>query len=203
MEYTVSPPKYSLIRTTGDFFIEIIKIVVISLAIIIPVRYYLIQPFYVKGASMETSYIDGDYLLIDELTFKLLKKQPTRGEVVVFRPPTHRKDYFIKRIIGLPFETIEIKDGAVWVYNNNFPEGAILDESLYLRSGVLTTVAQGAQKITLQDNEYFVLGDNRTQSMDSRSFGPIQYESIVGRTWVRGFPFGRIETLAPPIYNFE
>src|SRR3989344_2413481 len=102
------------------FIWETIKVVVISLAIILPIRYYLVQPFFVKGASMEPNFEDGDYLLVDELSYRFYA--PERGDVVIFRYPLDQSQFFIKRIIGLPSETIEIKNNTVTIYNKNKPE---------------------------------------------------------------------------------
>ncbi len=208
MEYSSFPEKtryrkFSLWKVALEFVFETIKILVFSLAIIIPVRYFLIQPFYVKGASMEPNYLDHDYLIINEANFRVLKRSPERGEVVVFRYPRDPKQFFIKRIIGLPGEEIEIKDGEVIVYNARSSEGLVLDESAYLADEEHTTTNKGSLKIKLEAQEYFVMGDNRGASLDSRAFGPIHYDAIVGKTWIRGFPFQRITTFESPEYNFE
>ncbi|MFH1461264.1 MAG: signal peptidase I [Patescibacteria group bacterium] len=166
------------------FIWEIVKIVVISLAIIIPVRYYLIQPFFVRGASMEPNFDNGQYLVIDEISYRF--EEPVRGEVVVFRYPIDPSQYYIKRIIGLPGETIEIENGQIFVYNQEFPEGRILDESAYLPLGRLTS---GQVKVELNENQYFVLGDNRQASSDSRQWGALAENYIIGRVWIRAWPF--------------
>lgn len=181
-----------------EFILEIIRIVVISVAIIVPVRYYLIQPFYVKGASMEPNFHDHEYLLIDEISYRF--REPVRGEIVVFRFPMNTKEFFIKRIIGLPGETVALKDGDIYIYNNDNPEGFLLDESSYLTVDVKTT-PMGESTITLGQNEYFLLGDNRTRSMDSRQFGSVKEDLIVGRAIIRGYPFDRWQTFfTSPLY---
>ena len=108
--------KPSLLSSTVEFIWELVKVVVISLAIIIPVRYYLIQPFYVKGASMEPNFYDHEYLIIDEISYRL--KEPQRGDIVVFKYPRDPSQYFIKRIVALPNEEVEVKGGQVVIYNN-------------------------------------------------------------------------------------
>jgi signal peptidase I len=178
------------------FVLEVVQIVVISAAIIIPIRYFLVQPFYVKGASMEPNFFDKEYLIIDELTFRM--REPERGEIVVFRYPRDPSQYFIKRLVGLPGETVEVTGGAVVISNESHPNGEILDEKAYL-AGAQT---QGKKKVTLGADEYFVLGDNRDESLDSRSFGPISGSEIVGRVWVRGLPLSRVGTFEAPEYNF-
>ncbi len=164
------------------FIWETIKIVVISLAIIIPIRYYLVQPFFVKGASMEANFEDGNYILIDEISYQF--RGPTRGEVVVFRFPEDKTQFFIKRIIGLPEETVEIKNDKVIIHNKQHPEGFVLQEK-YLSAGQHTL---GDLRIKLDPNEYFVMGDNRLRSFDSRSWGPVNRALITGRVFFRVWP---------------
>lgn len=162
---------------------ETIKVVVISLAIILPIRYYLVQPFFVKGASMEPNFEDGDYLLVDELSYRF--SPPERGDVIIFRYPNDPSQFFIKRIIGLPSETLEIKNNTVKVYNKDSPEGFVLDED-YLSSEQKTL---GDFIVKIDDNEYFVLGDNRLQSSDSRRWGAVNKSLITGRAFMRPWPF--------------
>ncbi len=183
------------IELIKEFTLEFLKILIISLIIVFPIRYFLIQPFYVKGASMEPNFHDYEYLIIDEVSFRF--RQPQRGEIIVFR--SHRGDYYIKRIIGLPGERILIKDGEVSIYNERFPHGFILDESSYLEPGMRTP---GQINLTLGPDEYFVLGDNRNTSLDSRSFGPVLKKDIIGRVWLRGWPFSKIEKFEIPLYKF-
>lgn len=176
------------------FIFEIIQVVAISLAIIIPVRYFLIQPFYVKGASMEPNFYDHEYLIIDEVSYRF--GEPDRGDIAVFKYPSDPKQFFIKRIVGLPGETVEIKNGNVIVYNDFSPDGAVLEEP-YL-DGVTTI---GQKKVTLRDDEYYVLGDNRNSSLDSRTFGPVNEDYIVGRVWFRGWPVTKLKFFDNPDYN--
>ncbi len=177
------------------FILEVLQIIVISAAIIIPIRYFLIQPFYVKGASMEPNFYDQEYLIIDELSFRL--HPPTRGEIVVFRYPRDPSQFFIKRVIGLPGETVEIGGGHVTIYNTDHPNGIILDETAYLGD----VKSDGTKKTTLGSNEYWVMGDNRPESMDSRSFGPVTIDHFIGRVWVRGLPVTRATVFHDPLYN--
>ncbi len=169
-------------------FFEFLKVVVISLLIILPIRYFIIQPFYVKGASMEPTFHDHEYLIIDEISYRF--NRPQRGEVIVFRYPFNPQEYFIKRIIGLPGEKIDLVDGDIFVYNNENPDGLKLDESLYLAENVRTYNIED-DIIELKENEYFVLGDNRYASKDSRTFGPLDETFITGKVLLRGWPFSR------------
>ena len=113
-----SKKKCGILKGTAIFLWETAKIIIISLAIIIPVRYFLIQPFFVRGASMEPNFHDGEYLIIDELSYRL--GEPERGDVIIFKYPKDPSQYYIKRIIGLPTETVEIKDGQIIIYNLSF-----------------------------------------------------------------------------------
>jgi signal peptidase I len=183
----------SLIGSIGRFALELVEIVVISLAIILPIRYFLIQPFYVKGASMEPTFDDHEYLIIDELSYRF--RAPARGEVVVFRYPLDPRQYFIKRVVGLPGETVRVADDAVVIVNAEHPEGFALDESGYLSPD---TVTRGERTVELGPGEYFVLGDNRGASLDSRTFGSLPLKNIVGRVWIRGWPLDRVAVFPAP-----
>lgn len=177
------------------FTIEIVQIVVIAAAIIIPVRYFLVQPFVVRGASMEPTFLDREYLLVDEISYRF--HEPVRGEVVVFRYPLDPSEFFIKRVVGLPGDTVDIRNGQVIVTNAEHPEGVVLDE-LYLGSGYHAGLETHA---VMNPNEYFLLGDNRGASLDSRNFGPVKEEFLIGRVWVRGWPLQRLNIFDPPEYN--
>ena len=173
----------------GILVFEVVKVVLISLAIILPVRLFLVQPFYVEGASMEPSFYEKEYLIIDEISYRF--NEPQRGEVVIFKSPQNPRSYFIKRIIGLPGETVEIKNGKIFIDN----EKELSEDYLqYVYSDTHTAVI-------LESGQYFVLGDNRTNSLDSRQFGSIEKDSIIGRVWIRGWPFDRINTFNAPNYG--
>ena len=178
-----------------SFIWEIAKITLVALAIILPIRYFLIQPFFVKGASMEPNFFDGQYLIIDELSFRF--QEPKRGEVVVFHYPQDTSQYFIKRVIGLPGETLEIFGGRVKIYNDAKPLGFVLDEGQYLPEEVST---MGDVKQKLSQDQYFVLGDNRQFSSDSRFWGFLPKEDLVGRVWVRAWPPQTASIFSAPQY---
>ncbi len=184
--------KRSKFRVVSEFFWEMVRVGIISLAIILPVRYFLVQPFYVKGASMEPNFYDHEYLIIDEISYRF--NEPQRGDIVVFKYPLDDKQFFIKRVIGLPGEVVKIQDNSVYI------NGSKLNET-YLESNVETFLPlRGHGDVTLADDEYFLLGDNRDQSFDSRSFGPVKKSMIIGRTWLRGWPFNRITVFNNPNY---
>ncbi|KPJ85034.1 hypothetical protein AMJ57_04635 [Parcubacteria bacterium SG8_24] len=166
---------------------ELVHVVIISLAIIVPIRYFLIQPFYVNGASMEPNFYDHEYLIIDELSYRFIP--PERGDIVVFRYPNDPRQYFIKRIIGLPGERIRIADGKVTIHDAGHPDGYDIGEGSYLGTGY----TPGNKDVPLGPEEYFLMGDNRSASLDSRTFGPVPRSFIVGRVLLRGWPPEKIE----------
>jgi len=170
------------------FLLDSLKILLIALAIVIPVRMLLFQPFVVKGESMEPNYHSGDYLIIDELSYKL--RDPQRGEVIVFKYPLNPSYRYIKRIIALPNETIELKDGEVYVSRAD-GEAQKIDENLYInektRESWKTMLTYSP--LTLKSNEYFVMGDNRNFSSDSRKWGVLPIQNITGKVLLRVSPF--------------
>lgn len=177
-----------------SFFWEIVKIVIIALLIVVPIRYFVFQPFIVKGQSMMPTFENNDYLIVDEISYRF--REPQRGEVVVFKYPQNPSTRYIKRIIGLPGETVEIKENRVII------SGQVLDESSYLSEGNFTQ-DKGFRKITLMENEYFVLGDNRFHSSDSRLWGPLPREDIIGRVFLRAWPFAALAKFETPQYINE
>ncbi|MEA3249708.1 MAG: signal peptidase I [Patescibacteria group bacterium] len=202
-ESNESPPEggtetVPFFRKALGFVGELLHVVIISLAIILPIRYFLIQPFYVKGASMEPNFYDHEYLIIDEISYRL--GEPERGDIVVFRYPGDPRQFFIKRIIGLPGERVVVSGGQVTLYSQENPEGTLLEEGGYLN----TSFTPGDKDVELEDEQYFLMGDNRTASMDSRSFGPVPRNFIVGKVWFRGWPPEKMGFLPGPMeYSFE
>ncbi len=186
-------------KTTAKKFKQIIlsslSTIFIVLAIVIPIRIFLGSPFIVNGASMDPSFETWDYLIIDKFTYKFLH-EPKRGDVAIFVAPVSNHKYFIKRIIGLPGEKIEIKDGHVFVYNKKYPEGFELKEP-YIST---TNLSYDNIKHTLNEDEYFVMGDNRAGSYDSRYWGPLKRSAIIGRPILRLYPFS-LFGLFPAEYN--
>jgi len=168
---------------------ETLKMFIISLAIILPVRYFIAEPFYVKGASMEPNMHDHEYLVIDRLTYRY--SNPKRGEIVVFRYPKNPQEYYIKRLIGLPGERIVVKNDHIKIYNEANPNGWQLPET-YLPADLATIASNPLfADFQLKDNEYFMFGDNRMFSQDSRVFGPVNSSFFIGRVVFRGWPFDK------------
>ena len=171
-------------ETENISWLQIIKIILISLAIVIPIRIFLFQPFLVDGSSMKPTLVNHDYLIVDEISYRFHK--PQRGDIVVFRYPRNPSQLFVKRIVGLPGETIKISGGNVYLKKGNqfvlFPES-------FLPTGDRDT--QGDEEITLNKDQYFVLGDNRHYfaSYDSRNWGPLPRKNIIGKVFLRVWHF--------------
>lgn len=177
-------------KTIWAFF-EIIETVAIAVVAVVLVRSVVVQPFVVSGASMEPSFYNGNYLLVDELTYRF--RSPERGEVIVFKYPGDHKSFYIKRIIGLPGEKIVLEKGKISVYKDG--EKKTLDE-IYLSS----KYTSGAFEITLSNNEYFVMGDNRNFSFDSRSWGPLNRDDMIGVVRLRLWPVNEVMAFSTPTY---
>lgn len=198
----VNDPEMKKYYGVGGFLLEIIKVVLLAFIIIVPIRVFLFQPFFVQGASMEPNFEDGNYLIINELGYKETKvgfggkniltvvpyKKLNRGEVAVFRYPKDPSKFFIKRVIGLPGEKVEIKNNQVTIYNSDYPDGKIIDESDYLSKTIKTTTSMNDFVMNLKENEFFVMGDNRMYSSDSRVWGPVPDSDIVGKVVIRAWP---------------
>ncbi len=190
------------------FLWETIRVVLVSLVIILPVRYFVIQPFFVSGSSMVPNYHDKEYILVDKWTYRI--GLPQRGDVIIFHYPNDPKEYFIKRILGLPGETVLAGvNNTVQIFNTRYPKGFTVFEKGYLPDTNPTLCASNTSpsycgvKVTLGDNEYFVMGDNREHSSDSRFFGPVNKSFFAGMAWLRLFPFNDVGFLSrteyPPV----
>lgn len=167
---------------------EIVRFSIIAILIVIPIRMFIAQPFIVSGASMDDTFSSGQYLIIDQVSYYFEK--PSRGEVIVFRYPRDPSKFFIKRVIGLPGDTITIENGIVTITNSSHPDGFVLDEPYIQPMQPASSFSE-----TLGEREYFVMGDNRDKSSDSRSWGVLQEERIVGRALFRLFPPSALDYL--------
>lgn len=175
-------------------FVEILEVATIAVVTVLLVRSFLVQPFLVNGASMEPNFSNNNYLLVDELTYRL--REPNRGEVVVFRYPGDESTFYIKRMIGLSGERVLIKNGTITIYNKENPNGLILDEK-YLPVSLITS---GEINVTLKEGEYFVLGDNRSFSFDSRSWGILPQKDLIGVVRLRLWPITNVSAFMAPNY---
>jgi signal peptidase I len=167
-----------------NFLKEIVKFTLIAIAIVIPIRAYVAQPFIVSGASMDPTFKSGQYLIVDQLTYHF--NEPQREDVIVFRYPHDPSIFYIKRIIGLPGETVTMTDGKIKITSKEHPEGLVMDDPHVIPAHRTSD----NYTITLRDTEYFVMGDNRPESSDSRVWGPLERKYITGRPILRLFPHG-------------
>ena len=172
---------------------EVAEVFLVALIAVAAIKYFLIQPFIVNGASMEPAFFDGDYLLVDEVSYHF--EQPERGDVIVFKSPQDPSVYFIKRVIGLPGETVSVDNNAVTI------DGKKLDEK-YISGGILDDWS-GHVTFKLTSQQYFTLGDNRSNSFDSRYWGPLDKSAIIGLVRLRLWPPKSIQLFEPVSYQFS
>lgn len=161
----------------------------IIVLIVLPIRLFIAKPFIVSGTSMLPTFNTWNYLIIDQLTYRF--SSPKRGDVIVFRPPRNPSQFYIKRIIALPNETLKLSGTKVTIFNTQHKNGFTLNEPYVLPQNQKDTT----MTITLPNNEYFVMGDNRKVSYDSRYWGPLTRNKIIGRVYVRLFPFNEVAAL--------
>jgi len=180
------------VRKSG-FFKELIKFTLIAFLVVVPFRYFVAQPFIVNGASMDPTFHTGEYLIVDQLSYRTFE-DPQRGEVIIFRYPEDPSKFFIKRIVGLPGETIEMRGNIITITNDENPSGFSIEENYIIHTKSDTL------KVELEEDEFFVLGDNRASSSDSRIWGPLKQEFIIGRPIIRLFPLNRLQ-LFPGDYS--
>ncbi len=172
--------------TKKQSFWETLRFIILAIIIVIPVRIFIAQPFVVSGSSMYPTFHNGDYLIVDELSYRLDKIE--RNDVIIFRYPGDTSKYFIKRVIGLPNEIVEVKNNVVSITNKKTNQTTTLDENyLTNRSGGIDA------KYDLNNDEYFVMGDNRGASSDSRYWGPVKKELIIGQAFLRLLPINDID----------
>lgn len=172
---------------TRGFAQDVISFALIALLIVVPIRWFIAQPFIVRGDSMVPTFESGDYLIVDQITYRL--EEPKRGDVIIMRYPKDESVYFIKRIIGLPGETVELQGLSVIIRRGPDTEPLILDQSF---------VSEDRRRpefgtYTLGADEYFVMGDNRNESSDSRVWGALPRRDVIGKALVRLFPPQAIE----------
>lgn len=186
MENTQQEEKTSKIFNIKRETFELIRFIVIAGLIIIPFRIFIAQPFIVNGASMNPTFETNQYLIVDQLTYRT--QEPIRGDVIIFRFPLNPKDFYIKRVIGLPTETVTIEGSKVYIQK----EG---EEKIQLDEPYIEFEANNNISVTLGKDEYFVMGDNRPNSSDSRHWGVLPKEFIVGRAYMRLLPLSKIDFL--------
>lgn len=171
-----------MIKRLGAFFIDILQVVVFAVAIFLFIYLLILQPHKIKGESMYPSFLDGEFLLTDKVTYRF--REPARGDVIVFKAPVNENDEYIKRIIGIPGDKVVVKNGFVYL------NGTMLTET-YLAKGTFSAsgrfIKEG-EEYTVPAGSYFVLGDNRSHSSDSRAWGFVTKAEITGRAWLVYWP---------------
>lgn len=181
-------PQQQQPKKKESFFGEILKFTFIALVIVLPIRLFIAQPFIVSGASMDPSFETGEYLIVNQISYRL--GNPERGQVAIFKYPKDESKYFIKRIIGLPGETVVLDGTTVVIKNQKYPDGFALNEP-YI--SVANQKEELPQTFTLRTDQYFVMGDNRAESFDSRGWGVLPRNLIIGTPFVRLFPLTKID----------
>lgn len=192
-QHGTTPPVSPLPSGSSVFFSELIRFVLVAVFIVLPIRIFIAQPFIVSGSSMDPTFENGEYLIVDEISYRF--EEPQRGDVIIFKYPNDPSKFFIKRIIGLPGETVTVSGSSVRIKSTLHPDGVPLDEA-YLSHPTLGNV-----DVTLEDDEYFVMGDNRPASSDSRVWGPLDRDFIVGRALVRLLPVTKMN-LFPGVHRY-
>ena len=174
-------------KTKAQSFWELVRFALIALIIVVPIRLFVAEPFIVSGSSMVPTFENGDYLIVDKISYEL--GDPKRDDVVVFRYPNDTTKFFIKRIIGLPNETVDIKGNDVTITNGTHTAGFKLDQPF------VKNLANNDTHFVLKSDEYFVMGDNRSASSDSRYWGAVKRNLLTGRAFVRLLPINKIDIL--------
>ncbi|MFZ3020320.1 MAG: signal peptidase I [Minisyncoccia bacterium] len=173
---------------------DLLSFLAIVVFVIIPFRMFIAQPYLVDGSSMDPTFKNGEYLIVDEISYRF--EEPKRGDVIIFHYPLDPKQFFIKRIIGLPGETVQLSAGGTTIINTEHPEGIKIDEPfvVFNKTDTLT--------YTLKDGQYFAMGDNRAASADSRLWGPVPRKNIVGKPVLALFPVDKIRVMPGSLSAF-
>ncbi len=172
---------------------ETLEVILVAVGTVYAIRAFLVQPFLVSGASMEPNFTDGNYLLVDEITYRF--REPERGEVIVFRYPLKKDLFFIKRIIGMPGEEVSYDKGSIKIVGL---EGTRVITEEYLSAA--NKSVDFFSPVKLGEHQYFVLGDNRSKSFDSRNWGSVSRENIIGIARLRVFPLSKFALFEAPTY---
>ncbi|MCX6747688.1 MAG: signal peptidase I [Candidatus Nomurabacteria bacterium] len=172
-------------QSAKQSFWELIRFAVIAILIVVPIRVFIAQPFVVSGSSMFPTLKNSDYLIVDEASYHL--GNPERYDVAVFRYPGDPTKFYIKRIIGLPGETVEVNGSKVLIKNDANKEGFLLDQPF------IGSNSDKIARLELKEGEYFVMGDNRAASSDSRYLGAVPENLIVGKAFLRLLPVKNLD----------
>jgi len=184
-----------LVKSVVNFFFDFLETIVVALSIFVVIYLFILQPHEIKGSSMEPNFHNNEYILTDKISYRF--KDPQRGNIIVFKAPKNPDIDYIKRIIGLPGESVKIEKGDVYVNGQKLTEQYILDKSLLFPGSFM----QEAVPVTVPPGEYFVMGDNRPHSSDSREFGPIPKKSIIGKAFLRYWPLNEVGIISGVNYS--
>lgn len=172
------------VRSIALFVWDLAKVFLVAFVLVWGIiRPFIAEPFVVSGSSMVPNFHNREYLIVEKLSYRF--HQPERGDVIVFRYPKDPTQYFIKRIIALPGERVTVGQGQVTLFNTEHPDGLTLDET-YLSNQNMTLGRP--ELVELSGNDYYVLGDNRMYSSDSRVWGPLPKVDFIGKAWLRVLP---------------
>lgn len=181
-----------ILKGTLEFVMDILETVVFIGSLFIVVYLFIMQPNQVKGASMDPTFNTGDYIFTSKVTYKF--RGYNRGDVVVFRSPKNPDIEYIKRIIGLPGDKVMVKDSEVYVNGTKLTENYIAAKTNLWENGF----SKNGEEITVPDGDLFVMGDNRPRSSDSREFGPVPEETVIGQVFYRYFPSTKMGSIDNP-----
>lgn len=188
------------LKTVWDFLSDMIFSAVTVIGVVILIRFIIISPFEVSGGSMLDTLHDEDYIIVDKLSYRF--SEPERGDIVVLVPPINTDTYYIKRIVGLPGEKIEFSNGQVLIHNAEFPAGFKLKEEYLSEKNKDSYLPNHeSRSIQIPKNHYFVMGDNRGGSNDSRQWGTLHERNIEGRAWLLVLPFSRTSVISGVEYG--
>jgi len=182
-------PAPSIWHGLGAALRELVETLILTLVIFLVIR-FAVQNFRIEGYSMEPNFHDGEFLLVNKIIYML--HPPERGDVIVFVPPTSASRDFIKRVIGMPGDRVEVINGKVYI------NGTMLDEPY-----PLNLASYSAAAVTVPPDEYFVLGDNRNNSSDSHSWGTVSVKKNIGKAWVTYWPPQMMGTVQEYSYASE
>ena len=192
-ELTQTEKISSVLGSVGKFILSFLETVVVALVISVVLYLFIMTPHEVVGNSMHPTYKNGEMLMANKILYKI--KKPARGDVIIFKYSDTQD--FIKRIIGLPGETVMLKDGKLYINGNMLNESNYLSSSIYTNGG---EYLKEGETITVPEGRFFVCGDNRPHSSDSRMFGPIDSNDIKGKAWIVYFPFDQFRLVKHESY---
>lgn len=187
-------PVIAFILGIINFFMDFLETSVVALSIFVVIYLFFVQPHEIKGTSMEPNFHNNEYILTDKISYKF--KEPKRGDVIILKAPENKDVDYIKRVIGLPNERLTIQQGSVYINGEKLTESYISDKTVPLPGN---TIQEGVE-MTIPDGYYFVMGDNRFHSSDSRAFGPIPNNLIIGHAIIRYWPISDMGLLPSAQY---